>query len=516
MPKKNKTNNTNNKINKINKSNRKFAKTVRNLHNRLNNIQNKNRRLNRNKMPAANTKNMNRDFRILYQDGNTVRVTGRDLVYQIPSDIVSQYNSDIITVIPANPCYWLGTRIAALAQGYQNYRPLSIKFNYIPQCAVTQQGNVIAGTLWNQAPSNVNLQQSLRTSNGGQLSQCYKPFTSIVRMKTNLQYNLYKTAGQFDQESNPFIYIAMSVGCLNENKQNIVPGYFYVTWSFVLKNPIGNTNIFYNSGLKLYADTGNDFDNDTVVFLNANESELPRGAILQLEKDEEGEPVATYNGSYYDLKGDDLVWQFSNSTIQNAEQPQPEPPSENVLYYNMVYEPPHSDIPLPMKWIITENRDNNQYWDILIFNVMTYNTLQGNKTYYVLADESLLPEGSFNFIGYYGGSDQEGVLGIIPKDDVRLVDINNPDDQRLTRQRNVKSKIKSNKLTLYKKTNNIKIYKQTPEDQVSDFKLEKDEIKLVQPETLIQQHTKIKAKSLPKKQKTYTNNLIEEDDEEYN
>jgi hypothetical protein len=514
MPKKaNKTNNfkNNNKINnKINKSNRKFAKTVRNLHNRLNNIQNRNRRLNRNRMPAANTKNMNRDFRILYQDGNTVRVTGRDLVYQIPSDIISQYNSDIITVIPANPCYWLGTRIAALAQGYQNYRPLSIKFNYIPQCAVTQQGNVIAGTLWNQAPSNVNLQQSLRTSNGGQLSQCYKPFTSIVRMKTNLQYNLYKTAGQFDQESNPFIYIAMSVGCLDDNKRNIVPGYFYVTWSFVLKNPIGNTNIFYNSGLKLYADTGNDFDNDTVVFLNANESELPRGAILQLEKDEEGEPVATYNGSYYDLKGDDLVWQFSNSTIQNVEQPQPEP-SENILYYNMVYEPPHPAFAIPIKWIITTNADNEDYWSVLIYNVMTYQTLQGNKTYYVLADESLLPQNSFNYLGYYGGSDNEGVLTLVPKDSVQLVDINNPEMKKTTRQRVAKLKTKVDKTI--KITKNIK--EEIMGDKISEFKLEKEDIVMVKPETLVQQHQKIKAKSVPKKNKTYTNteNLIEEEDD---
>jgi hypothetical protein len=187
------------------------------------------------KIAAANVRNMNRDFKILYQDGTTVRVTGRDLVYKIPSKLTSTINNQIITVIPANPCYWLGTRIAALAQGYQNFRPLNMKFTYIPQVAVTQQGNVICGTLWNQAPSNENIQQSLRTSNGGMLSQCYKSFTSVVRMKSNLQFNLYKTAGTFDQESNPFIFMAMGVGTTDSDGDQITPGYFLCNMVIFIK-----------------------------------------------------------------------------------------------------------------------------------------------------------------------------------------------------------------------------------------------------------------------------------------
>lgn len=493
MPKSKPTKNKN----KNNNNNKKIAKSINKMNNKIQRLQNRNRRTARNRMPAANTKNMNRDFRILYQDGNTVRVTGRDLVYQIPSDIVSQYNADIITVIPANPCYWIGTRIAALAQGYQNYRPLSIKFNYIPQCAVTQQGNVIAGTLWNQAPSNVNLQQSLRTSNGGQLSQCYKPFTSIVRMKTNLQYNLYKTAGQFDQESNPFVYIAMSVGCLNESKQNIVPGYFYVTWSFVLKNPIGNTNIFFNSGLRLYSDTGSDFDNNTVVFLNANESELPRGAILQVEKDENGDPVATYNGSYYDLEGDDLVWQFSNSTIQNAQQPQPDPPQQNTLHYDFLYKPPfEGQTPVRIKWMIAENNDNPDYWTLLIFNTYKIQQLSGNKDIYVLSNEDQLPDPSWDFTGYYFASDTDGMIFLIPKDAVQLVNVNDQSQKSVTRQRVKKSKNKFENIARPKNLINYIL-----EDKVEPFKLEPDEIVMVEPETLIKQHSKTKSKSQPKKYK---------------
>jgi len=315
MPK-NKTRKINKLINnKTNKITQKLTTKVNKLKKTINKTM---KAPNKKFIPAANTKNMNKDFRILYQDGTTVKVTGRDLVYAIPDNLAQQNNTDIITVIPANPCYWSGTRISALAQGYQNYRPLSMKFSYIPQCAVTQQGNVIAGTLWNQAPANDNLQQSLRTSNGGQLRQCYKQFTSVVRLKSNLQYNLYKTAGQFDQESNPFLFMSIAVGCKNTSNQNIIPGYFYVTWAFLLKNPIGNTNIFYNSGITTYSAIDKDYENKTIVFLTPADDEIQRGTILQLEEDEENQVTAYYNGSAYEMQDTDLVWYFANSTIQQT------------------------------------------------------------------------------------------------------------------------------------------------------------------------------------------------------
>jgi hypothetical protein len=463
----NKATNKNNNKNKATKTTRKnINNKINRINKRITNISKRNNFRNRNKMPAANIKNLNRDFRILYQDGNTVRVTGRDLVYKIPSDVTSQYNSDIITVIPANPCYWIGTRIAALAQGYQNYRPLNIKFNYIPQCAVTQQGNVIAGTLWNQAPSNVNLQQSLRTSNGGQLSQCYKPFTSVVRMKTNLQYNLYKTAGQFDQESNPFIYIAMAVGCLNEQKQNIIPGYFYVTWSFVLKNPIGNTNIFYNSGLTLYQDTGFDYDNSTAVFLNANENELPRGAILQLEKDEQGEQVATYNGSYYDLNGDDLIWQFSNSTIQNNSDIN----QKYDFYYDSI-ETGGSSQTYQYQFALLENNElyPDQYMMVL-YDRPDARRIPKDTKYYLLSTLDMLEEGVGTFVGFIHEFDPTDhvFVALAPKNLVNLVSLQ---DNKILKSRKRDAKnINNNSQTLkqYVLSNNKPIKQQKIKQSKSD------------------------------------------------
>jgi hypothetical protein len=277
------------------------------------------RRRRRGGLPIARTKAFSKEFRILSQDGNSVKVQGRDLIYKIPETMTElELLSRVITVIPSNPCYWTGTRVSALAQGYQNYRPLRFNVHYVPQCAATQQGNVLAGTLWNQAPTNENLQQTLRTSNGGMLTQAFKPASSKVRLKTNLQFNLYRSAGQFDQESNPFIFLAIALGCTNTQNKNIVPGYFYVTWTFIFKNPIGHTISYLNSGLIRYKNVNKNYENMTVV--NLSSTDINRiGAIFQYEKTDQDNHKYYYNGSVVATNDDHYCWAYGNTSVEAAQ-----------------------------------------------------------------------------------------------------------------------------------------------------------------------------------------------------
>lgn len=264
------------------------------------------------KIAAASAANFKKRFTMLRQNGNSVRVTGRDLIYSIPDELTSPIQqTNVITVIPANPAYWKGTRIAALASGYQNYRPITFKITYIPMCAVTQQGNVIGGTIWDDGIDNDNLQQSLRTSNGGFMTQCYVPHTTIIRPKTNLQFNLYRMGGEFSTTSNPFIFIALAIGCKNSNNQRITPGYFYVTWSFELKNPIGSVNTYNNSGLIQYQNLIPEMNN---VIVNIDPtSDVPFGAYMNIEQEEE-ELVAYYNDTPIDIAATTPVWAFTSVT----------------------------------------------------------------------------------------------------------------------------------------------------------------------------------------------------------
>lgn len=87
-----------------------------------------------------------------YTDGTDMHCVGCDLVRPVPQNLASRaLLDDLFSVIPANPAYWGGTRIAQIIPGYQQYRPLKFRWIYVPQVAVTQTGTVTIGTLWNTA-----------------------------------------------------------------------------------------------------------------------------------------------------------------------------------------------------------------------------------------------------------------------------------------------------------------------------------------------------------------------------
>lgn len=310
------------------------------------------------KIAAASAKTFTKRFSVMRQNGNSVRVSGRDLIYAIPDELTAPIQStNVISVIPANPAYWTGTRIAALAAGYQNYRPIMFKISYVPMCAVTQPGNVIAGTVWDDGFDNDNLQQSLRTSNGGFITQCYVPHTTVIRPKTNLQFNLYRMGGDFNNQSNPFIFIAISVGCKNSNNERIIPGYFYVTWSFELKNPVGSNTQYFNSGLTTYANLTNMYHlNNTLININ-QDTEVPFGAYIDIEELEESYQPS-YNETPITIEGTTPVWLFSSVTKSAGST---RTPIKNTIYYSGVTT---SNIDLTTNtnkgWIINDEQ-NSQY-----------------------------------------------------------------------------------------------------------------------------------------------------------
>jgi hypothetical protein len=312
------TKNTKRKLKNLNTKIKKLGQTIKKKNRRNNRVR---RLANRFRMPAAQTKSFKRIFNITSQDGNSMTVKGRDLVYAIPDNLNTNNETPVITVIPANPCYWIGTRVAALAAGYQNYRPLLFKVTYVPQCAVTQQGNVIAGTLWHTLPSTNNFQQTLRTSPGGMMTQCYKTFTSNVTMRSNLQFNLFRCAGKFDQESNPFIFMAISVACINSQGNKIIPGYFYIDYAYTFKNPIGLSHAFYNTGITTTNDVLNR-DDDNMAAISCSITDNPSiGAIIQIDKDDDGALVFSYNDTEVPMRLGQPLWFFGNTALDTLNAP---------------------------------------------------------------------------------------------------------------------------------------------------------------------------------------------------
>lgn len=117
-------------------------------------------------MPMAYATHVRPFFRTARGNRDTLVVSGCDLVRPIASS--NPTGGDVIfSTITANPAYWEGTKIAAISSAYFNYRPLRLRFHYVPQVPVTYAGTVVSGTIWAGQVGGDSLQQSLLTSNGG-------------------------------------------------------------------------------------------------------------------------------------------------------------------------------------------------------------------------------------------------------------------------------------------------------------------------------------------------------------
>lgn len=193
-------------------------------------------------MPAAYAAHVRPRFNVSSRTATSAVVSGCDLIYPIPATLAASSDT-IFAMFPANPAYWMGTRISQFAPAYQNYRPLAFRVSYIPQVAVTQQGTVFMGTLWNEAAPTTNIQQSLFTSNGGCLTQCYVPCDTTVKLGRNLQQNLFTMNESLNPDTCPFVFLAGVRGA------DVIPGYFYVTYTYEFRNPIGSAWAFNTSGL---------------------------------------------------------------------------------------------------------------------------------------------------------------------------------------------------------------------------------------------------------------------------
>lgn len=257
-------------------------------------------------LPAAYATHVQPRFSILSRTANTCVVAGCDLVYSIPSNVVPG-DETIFSLFPANPAYWSGTKIAQIAPAYMTYRPLYFRVSYIPQVAVTQQGTVFMGSLWNGAAPSSNIQQSLFTSNGGLLTQCYVPADRVVDLGRNLQQNLFTLNDSLNPDTCPFVYMAGVRGA------DVVPGYFYVTYRYEFRNPLGSAWAYSTlPGLTVseLADVPR-YANMSLVILSKDGRYGP-GTIFDYEAD----GTIKYHGTPVSLSGGTSVVLFANQQTE--------------------------------------------------------------------------------------------------------------------------------------------------------------------------------------------------------
>jgi hypothetical protein len=335
----------------------------------------------------------------------TARVTGNDLVYKIPTTITNA-NANVIAIIPSNPAYWKGTRVATIAKGYQNYRPLKFNVHYVPQCAATQAGNVIAGTIYHEAPSVDNLQQSLKTSNGGMITQVFKPATSVIKVGTNLQKNLYRIGGNIDDDSMPFYFVAVAIACKDSNNNPVVPGYFYVEYSYLFKNPIGSSIEFANSGLSTFNSALGSIKKANVKAILCEDFvtepvTLAIGTQLDIEYDYDDQSWKFYYNQTAIATPNKYLWIFSNEQSNALNQQQMKAMTKTEIIYDeqLDADPRPETIILQPYTALIEEAPNGIIRTYMTEQLLKEVELNSNKGFkYYLSYDTDQPFGNFDYL----------------------------------------------------------------------------------------------------------------------
>lgn len=173
----------------------------------------------------------------------SIKVYGRDLVTstsmltEIPESLTGFFQ-----LIPVNPSYWTGTRVAAIAKGYQYYKPMKFKVYYVPQVPVTTAGVITLGTIWQTDSREGAIEQTLVTSNGGVLTQVYCAAESVVNVRKDApQKNFQLIGSATEQGCNPFWWCAYLGGA--QESAISPPGFVFVDWEYIFSNPQGDIGV---------------------------------------------------------------------------------------------------------------------------------------------------------------------------------------------------------------------------------------------------------------------------------
>lgn len=252
------------------------------------------------KIPAAQGVRIPRSsFRRVSSKNNEQEIIleGEDLIIPTPDALPTNATSwPIFLSIPANPLYWKGTRVSGIAAVYQQYRPLKFEVEYVPQVPVTCPGQVIYGTLYNKGVSKEAFQQTLMTSNGGGMTQCYlKSHSHVICNKKTLPLTLYNTFDSMNENvANPFNWVAHYSGQWSGQGTATTsqPGWVWVKWRYLFSVGLGSQSgevIVYNQTDAAMAASNNFFAGWGVALnylKNVATKLLTKIAIVLLEETE--------------------------------------------------------------------------------------------------------------------------------------------------------------------------------------------------------------------------------------
>jgi len=150
---------------------------------------------------------------------------------------------------------------------------------------------------------------------------------------------------------------------------------------FLIEKSNWEYKYLYNSGITTYAEVRENaaYENKTIVFLTPDDDELQMGSIIQLERDTEDQLQAYYNGSYYDMADDDIVWYFSNSTIAASKIQEQKP----KLYYETEQQVAQGNTFTAQLYFRNDYDDETQWFISLFEKPLVITAAREYKAYFI-------------------------------------------------------------------------------------------------------------------------------------
>lgn len=180
-------------------------------------------------------------------DGEIVR--GFDLITS-PYSPTTMSNPNISYFITANPASWNGTRIATIAAGYQNYRPLAFKIHYRPQVGSTSTISMFIGTIWQNTyiTDRTAIEPSLVTSPGGTYLPAWQSSCSVVPLGRRLPMRMFPIRDP-SFETVPFSVVCRAAEGGPNSISVAMPGRIFIEYVYEFRNAIGSGSGFQPSNV---------------------------------------------------------------------------------------------------------------------------------------------------------------------------------------------------------------------------------------------------------------------------
>lgn len=137
---------------------------------------------------------------------------------------------------------------------------------------------------------------------------------SDIKLGDNLPQNLFNMSGDMTWDTCPFYFMAIARGATDGADNDLVPGYFFVEYSYDLKNPIGSSWNYSNYGLVQATEQASGYNLSAVL---ADQIEGPPalgiGSVLNKEGDtwyHSDTPVSNIESTY--------IWMFGCNQAATA------------------------------------------------------------------------------------------------------------------------------------------------------------------------------------------------------